>query len=216
MRLRLVESAARVFADRGTAGSVVQEVIAQAKFSQGTFYNYFRANEKVLLELSQDLNDELIALIELSSGEFVDPAKRIATGVRQYLSATLDCPVFARLMSTVGLRVLHPNSLLLECLPEHITRGEQTGRFEPMPLELALDVITGTTLAAVVRIDSGPAPPNYPELIAAALLRGLGVPGGQANRLVRIELPPIEATPGSLLARLGVTVESRRPHGTVK
>lgn len=53
-------------------------------------------------------------------------------------------------------------------------------------------------------------------MTAAALLRGLGVPGEQASRLVQIKLPPIEATPGWLLARLGFAAMSRRPRGRVK
>lgn len=202
-RTRLVESAMRVFAERGTGSSVIQEVIAQAQVSQGTFYNYFRTNEDLLIAVSEELNNELLSLIEAAVGEFVDAGKRIASGVRLYLHTAREYPLFAKFMSAAGLHAAGPSSLVYEYLPPHIAAGQETGRFADMPIEAALDLLAGTALAATVRLARGDAPPDYPEQAVAAILRGLGVPGGQAMRLVKIELPRIQPAPESLLARAG-------------
>jgi AcrR family transcriptional regulator len=196
----------RVFAERGTGSSVIQEVIAHAQVAQGTFYNYFRTNEELLVAVSEELSNELLALIEAVVGDFVDPAKRIASGVRLYLHTAREYTLFAKFVAASGLHAAGPSSLIYEYLPPDIAAGQQTGRFADMPTEVALDLIAGTSLAAVLRLSSDEAPADYPEKTVAAILRGLGVPGAQASRLVRIELPRIQPAADSLLARARPTV----------
>ena len=146
------------------------------------------------------LSNELLILIESTAGEFVDPAKRIACGVRLYLHAAREYPAFAQAVAATGLHVAGLNSLLHEFLPRHLYSGESTARFADMSSQAAVDLIAGATLAAVARIASGQAPPDHPEQVAAAILRGLGVRGAEARRLVKIPLPAIRPAPGSRLA----------------
>lgn len=200
-RARLVESALLAFARRGTGSSVIQEVIAHAEVSQGTFYNYFKTNEELLAAVSEELSDELLVQIEALVWEFVDPARRVACGVRMYLHTARDYPVFARFVAAAGLHAAGPTSRIHDFLPPDLAEGDRTGRFAEMPAAAALDLIAGATLAAVGRLAAGDAPPDHPEAVAAAILRGLGVPGVQAKRLVLIELPRLRPAPDSLLAR---------------
>lgn len=200
-RARLIESAMWVFAERGTGSSVIQEVIARANVSQGTFYNYFRTNEELLIAVSEELNNELVASIEAAVADFVDPAKRIACGVRIYLHGAHANPMFARFVCAAGFHAAAPTSLVYEFLPIHIAAGQQSGRFAAMPVDVALDLIAGIALAAVFRLCSGTAAPDYPAAAAAGVLRALGVPDGQARRLVMIKLPEVKPAPDSLLER---------------
>ena len=48
MRRKLVESALLVFAEKGVDASVIEDVIAAAGVSRGTFYNYFCTNGELL------------------------------------------------------------------------------------------------------------------------------------------------------------------------
>jgi hypothetical protein len=48
------------------------------------------------------LSNELLILIESTAGEFVDPAKRVACGVRLYLHAARDYPAFAQAVAATG------------------------------------------------------------------------------------------------------------------
>ena len=48
MHRKLVESALLVFAEKGVDASVIEDVIAAADVSRGTFYNYFRTNGELL------------------------------------------------------------------------------------------------------------------------------------------------------------------------
>ena len=150
--------------------------------------------------MADGLSNELIAIIESTAGEFVDPAKRIAGGVRIYLHLARDCPVFAKVIAHRGLDVAGAASLMHNYLPGHIVSGTNSARFADATMETAIDLIAGTTLAAVMRIADGSAPADHPERVALAILKGLGVPGLQARRVVKLELPPFQPATGSMLA----------------
>ena len=89
-------------------------------------------------------------------------------------------------------------------------RGADAGRIVGrLPSQAAVDLIAGATLAAVARTASGQAPPDHPEQVAAAILRGLGVRGAEARRLVKVPLPAIH--PRQFAARRGARELIQRP-----
>ena len=71
MHRKLVESALLVFAEKGVDASVIEDVIAAADVSRGTFYNYFRTNGELLAAAIQELGNELVEHIE--EAREVDP-----------------------------------------------------------------------------------------------------------------------------------------------
>ncbi len=190
-----------VFAEKGVGASVIQDVIAAAGVSQGTFYNYFRTNEELLEAVTQELNDELLRLIEIEVGAYDDPARRIACGVRMFLHAARTYPLLARFICAAGLHAAAPSSLIYVYLPVHIEQGLAKGRFRDVTVEVGLDLIAGTALTTIQRFadqgnDSAP-----PEQAVAAILRGLGVRASEAQKLVQTDLVPIVAPASSLLER---------------
>ncbi|MBN3815757.1 TetR/AcrR family transcriptional regulator [Paraburkholderia sp. Se-20369] len=201
MRARLIESAMLVFAEKGVGASAIQEVIAAAEVSQGTFYNYFRTNEELLTAVTQELNDELLRLIETEVGSYDDPARRIACGVRMFLHAARTYPLLARFICAAGLHAAGPSSLIYVYLPVHIEQGLAEGRFRDVTVEVALDVIAGTALTTIQRFVDGGGTGATPELAVAAILRGLGVSAAEAQSLVHSELVPIDVPVSSLLER---------------
>ncbi|MCC8402478.1 TetR/AcrR family transcriptional regulator [Paraburkholderia sp. MMS20-SJTN17] len=202
MRARLIESAMLVFAEKGVGASVIQEVIAAADVSQGTFYNYFRTNEDLLDAVTQELNDELLRLIEAEVGTYADPAKRIACGVRIFLHAARSYPLLARFICAAGLHAAGPSSLIYVYLPIHIQQGLAEGRFRDVTVELALDVIAGTALTTIRRFaEEGAEKSVQPEQAVAAILRGLGISRAAAQSLVQSKLVPIAVPVDSLLER---------------
>lgn len=201
MRARLIESAMLVFAEKGVGASVIQEVIAAAGVSQGTFYNYFRTNEELLTAVTQELNDELLRLIEMEVRAYDDPARRIACGVRLFLHAARSYPLLARFICAAGLHVAGPSSLTYVYLPVHIEQGLAEGHFRDVTVEVALDVIAGTVLTTIQRFTVEGQKCAQPEQAVAAILRGLGVSRSKAQALVRGELVSIAVPASSLLER---------------
>ena len=145
------------------------------------------------------LSNELLILIESTAGEFVDPAKRIACGVRLYLHAARDYPAFAQAVAATGHHVAGFNSLLHEFLPRHLYSGESTARFADMSSQAAVDLIAGATLAAVARmLRPGSAGPSGTggrrDPARARRARRRGSPAGEDP------VAGIRPVPGSLLA----------------
>lgn len=201
MRARLVESALVVFAQKGVGASVIQDVIASAGVSQGTFYNYFRTNEDLLVAVAEELSNELINLIEDEVNKYKDPAVRIATGVRLYLYKARAFPLFARFIVQTGVHLASPNNLIYAYVPQHLEAGFASGRFHRVPMEVALDLIGGQALLAIARLAAGEAAPDYPEQVVATLLRALGVSLKESGKIAFAPLAPLAIPEDSLSAR---------------
>ena len=201
MRGHLLECAMLAVTESGSDFDVLPRVAAMAKVTPAQLRDHFRTSDELLRAVADALSNELVLIIEGATGEFVDAAKRIACGVRIYLQTACRCPGFARFVARSGLGVTGPQSFIHQYLPGHLVSGAQTARFVEPVTPVGMDLVTGTTLAAVTRIAAGPVVPGYPEQVAAAILRGLGVPGKQAHRLCIIELPVIAPRAGTMLAR---------------
>ncbi len=208
MRSRLVECALAVFAEKGVGASVIQDVIAAAEVSQGTFYNYFRTNEELLAAVAQELSNELLEGIERTVNRYEDPAARIAHGVRLYLYRARDFPLFARFITSAAFHLASPNSLIYEYVPPHLEAGFASGRFARMPVEVALDLVSGFALAAIVRLGSGEASDDYPEQVVTTMLRALGFDEQQARAVAFAPLQPLPVPEVSLISRATARLEA--------
>lgn len=201
MRKRLIESAMLVFAEKGVDASVIDDVIAAADVSRGTFYHYFRTNGELLAAANEELINELLTLIEFRVSAYEDPVMRIACGLRLYLHTAKRYPLFARFVSRSGFEVDSPNSRFYEYLPLHIKEAMSKGRFKPMAPEVALDLLSGAAHMAVFRLASTEVAADYPEQMTSSILRGLGMDAVLAAELVSVPVAPLVPPPDSLLER---------------
>lgn len=204
MRQRLVESAILVFAEKGVDASVIDDVLATAQIARGTFYYYFRTNHELLIAASEELINEMLGLIETVVGGYEDPAKRIAVGLRLYFHTARKYPLFAKFVSRSGFQVTSPtspNSRFYDYLPPHIQAGMDAGKFKEMPMDVALDLISGTSMTALFRMSASGVLRDYPEQVVATILRGLGMKEGEAAKLVSLKLVPLITPADSLLER---------------
>lgn len=200
VRRQLLECGLRAAIEQGTGPGLLSHVTGLSGLPASTVRMHFADGDDLLRAIAQSLSDEIVFLIERSAGHFVDPAKRIACGVRMYLKAASDHPTLARLVAKAGTEAIGPQSLAGEYLPAHIAHGLRTGRFVEEATSGSVELVCGTTLAAVARIAAGPVRDGFDEQVAALVLRGLGVPAAQARRLAIIVPPRIEPRAGSLLS----------------
>jgi AcrR family transcriptional regulator len=215
MRKRLVESAMIVFAEKGVGASVIQDVVVAAEVSQGSFYNYFRTNEDLLAAVSNELSDEMVALIEAVAGEIAEPPLKVASAIRCYLHLVRSHRLLARFLAGAGLRLAgagheaRQRSAAYDFLPADIEAGQKSGDFVAVPVEIAVDVVKGAMLVAIDRMAHARTAKDYPEKITAAILRALGVPGDRAYHLVASPLPKLTPAADSLLARVQARVAAK-------
>ncbi|MFC3612816.1 TetR/AcrR family transcriptional regulator [Lutimaribacter marinistellae] len=201
MRERLIESAVLVFAEKGVDASVIDDVIATAGVSRGTFYNYFRSNQELLSAAGDQLGDELVEIIEHKVSTLPDPAERLATGIRLFIETARRYPLLGRFTARAGLESGGPGNLIYDYLPVHIRQGIAQGRFINMPMTVALDLIRGTAVITVYRLSIGNGDETDADESVAAILRGLGLSPADAQELVKRDLPELVVSNTGLLER---------------
>jgi AcrR family transcriptional regulator len=173
MRRKLIENALLVFAEKGVDASVIEDVIKAADVSRGTFYNYYRTNA------------------ENETRDNPSPAARICTGVRLYLRAAQQFPLFARFVARLGLAAVGLDNLVYKYLPAHLEEGMATREFASMPMPVAVDIVLGSVLTAVRRIAANEAGDEHLRAAVLAMLRGLGVAEQKARAAADIPLAPL-------------------------
>jgi AcrR family transcriptional regulator len=217
MRKRLIESAMIVFAEKGVGASVIPDVVAAAEVSQGSFYNYFRTNEELLAAVSNELSNEMLALIEEVASGIEDPALKVASSTRCYLHLARSHRLLARFLAGAGLRLagagreVRQRSAIYDILSADLEAGQASGDFAIAAVDVAVDVVKGAMLMAVDRMANGRIAKDYPEKVTVMILRALGMPGGRADLLVAAPLPKMTPAADSLLARVQLRAAAAAP-----
>jgi AcrR family transcriptional regulator len=210
-RVRLIESALEVFAAKGVDATVIEEVIASAGVSRGTFYNYFRTDAELLAAVGDAVSNETVGRIESVVGDLADPAERLAQGLRMCLHLALAYPLFARFFSRAGFNAIGPGHLMFEYVPRHIEEAVSAQRMDVPDTASAVDLLGGVVLSAVHAIATRPVAKTYPEQMVLQLLLGLGMKRAAAQKLVAAPLLPVQLPADSLLVRTRpVTSKARR------
>ncbi len=201
MRRKLVESALLVFAEKGVDASVIEDVIAAADVSRGTFYNYFRTNGELMAAAIQELGNELVEHIEERVKSIPSPAARVFTGLRLYMDAARRFPLFARFVARIGPQAVGPENLVNAYIPVHIAEAVERGEFVDAPVRILLDIVVAVGVMIVARIAAGAADDAYVSAMLLALARTLGFDLARAEGLLAAPLAPLSLDAESLLVR---------------
>lgn len=201
MHRKLVESALLVFAEKGVDASVIEDVIAAADVARGTFYNYFRTNGELLAAAIQELGNELVEHIEERVKSIPSPAGRVFTGLRLYMDAARQFPLFARFVARIGPQAIGPENLVNAYIPVHIAEAVELGEFVGAPVGILLDIVVAVGVMIVARIAAGAADDAYVNAMLLALARTLGFDLARAEALLSAPLAPLRLNADSLLVR---------------
>jgi len=201
MHRKLVESALLVFAEKGVDAPVIEDVIAAADVSRGTFYNYFRTNGELLAAAIQELGNELVEHIEERVKSIPSPAARVFTGLRLYMDAARRFPLFARFVARIGPQAIGPENLVNAYIPVHIAEAVERGEFVDAPVRIALDIMVAVGVMIVARIALGGTDDAYVNAMLLGLARALGFDLARAEALLSAPLAPLDLGAESLLVR---------------
>ena len=199
MRARLFASAMKLVAEKGLAATSIDDVIAAAEVSRGTFYKYFSSPDALVRELAVTIANELIGMAEPVVLSHTDPAERVSSGMRLVARLAIDHPLAAAFLVRLGWPDARGPSLLLEFVKRDLSAGIREGRFARMPIALALNVVTGTVLGATHCMLEPGCQSDFAEQSAAAALRGLGLDAKSAERIARSPLKPVQILGEGLL-----------------
>lgn len=205
MRARLIESALQVFNAQGIEDTVIDDLIKHAQVSRGTFYNHFRTIDEVMAAVLQALVHELLMLVDSAIVDRPDPAERLACGVLMVLHVTRQFPQAGHFISRVGVARNLDKIPALGNLMRDLVEANEAGRINLVNPMLGMDLVAGTTSAAIHTLSLRPdLPDDYPQEITFHLLLGLGMTRAAARKLVSKPIELVELPADALLMRTRV------------
>jgi AcrR family transcriptional regulator len=195
-RSLLLDAAVRVFARKGAGAAAIHEIAAEAGVANGTFYNYFRTREELVEAASIRLAEVLDRDIAVSRSAVDDFAERVAIGCRRFIAkAEHD-----RTWSAALLRVWASSPILkmqaAAGLLADLRGGRRRGRFRFANEQAAIDLVQGTVLSGMRTVLDGHADARHGSLVAALVLRGLGVAADEADDIAERPVPALAPRPG--------------------
>ncbi len=215
LRLRtrelLLDAAVRVFARKGAGAAAIHEIAAEAGVSNGTFYNYFRTREALLEATSLRLALRLHAAVAASRAAVADPAERVAIGCRRFVLQARQDPVWAAALLRVWHSTATPSAAAADPLLADLRAGRRARRLRYASETAALDLVQGSVLAgmrSVLEGDAGDAE-AHATAIAGVVLRGLDVPGREADAIAVRPLPPLDVPAPTVVARPARRIRGR-------
>lgn len=205
MRTHLLESALRAVLAQGSVSVSLEVLVAQADVSRGTFYKYFPDVQTLVQAMASTLSDELIAALHPMVQTIEEPAQRLATGMLAVLDLVQRAPMLGCLLASTGWPMVQPaaDHAFSRLVRLDVERGQAAGRFAPMDLSLAMELLAAHVVAASRLMGSGKNVAQLDRQTVAALLRCLGVNDAEARAMAESPLRHDQTQPGPLL-RLAV------------
>lgn len=189
---RIHDAALRLFAEKSIGEVNVSELAQIAGVARGTIYNNLGSIESLFEDVAARLSGEMNLRVAKSADPSMDPAQRVANGIRFYIRRAHEEPYWGRFI----VRYAATSSSMREMWsgpPAHdVLSGLASQRFDFRQEQLASAVamIGGVVLTAMLLVLEGhktwrDAGSDTAEL----LLRALGVSPEEAQAIAVKELP---------------------------
>lgn len=173
-RRKILDSAARIFSEKGFYGSVVDDIVKASGTSKGAVYFYFQSKEQIFLSLVENyvgvVAHELQAAVHRSRGLMAQVEAAVATLIRSFQAhrslakiVLIDWPAAGAEFQ--GKRIAL-KAMLVEVLRGYLDRAVQDGKIAPQDTELAAYVWIGAISEVVVRWLSTGTPSPLEEVLA--------------------------------------------------
>jgi AcrR family transcriptional regulator len=213
-RLRLLESALAVFTEKGPDVAVIDDFIAAAGVSRGTFYNHFKTTNELLLALATTMSDEVLQIVDPLVLHLDDPVERFAAGTRLYMQMALRYPVWGSFITQVGTRIATRGQLIDIYLTRDLELAKSKNRLTVDSVRVARDIVLGSIFYGIETMLTEPTRANHPELILQSVLVGFGLTPQEADRIAFMPLEIPGAVEGPIFS--GLKVNPKRSGATAK
>lgn len=205
-RLRLLCSALSVFSEKGPDATVIDDVIAAAGVSRGTFYNHFRTTGELMLALATAMSDEVLGVVDPVVLTFDDPVHRFSAGTRLYMQMAMRYPRWGRFINSVGTRIAARGQLIDRYLSRDLNLAVERGRITVVDVLVARDLVLGAIFYGIETMLTEPTHDRHAEQLVATFLRGMGVNAKEADEAAFMQLP----SPGPVVGPIFSTVPAER------
>jgi AcrR family transcriptional regulator len=185
-RAALMAAGRRLLSQHPIDAVTVDDIVQAAEVGKGSFYNHFADREALGRAIAAQIRASVESAIGRANAGVDDPARRLAQAVCSYLRFALDEPEQAGVLVHIHSGHTSLNAPLNRGLVEDLETGLASGRFEVATVESGALYVLGVTQLALVRIvqESNRAfAISLAQQMCALVLRGLGVPAPEADRI---------------------------------
>jgi AcrR family transcriptional regulator len=185
-RMALLSAGQTLFARRPVESVSVDDIVDAADVAKGSFYNHFQDKDAFAATIYELVQGDVEFHIFSANQSVEDAPERIARALCTVLRYALEHPERLMALLSMGARRLASDAPLNAGVSADVGHGLAQGRLSGIDLETGVLLVLGTinsTVRYATSGDSGKQPPALAAAMSTALLRGLGVPGEEAERL---------------------------------
>lgn len=192
--LKIHEAAARLFTERGAREVSISDLADAAGVARGTIYNNIPDPEALFDQVSAAMLHDMHVRVSDSMREVIDPAARLANGIRLFIRQAHEESAWGRFIVRFGVSDDTMRRMLDEPPSVDLMHGLASGRFSFTPAQLpsVLALVGGATLAAMQAVQSGRQTWRAAgEEVAELVLKALGLPESEAREVAALPLPAL-------------------------
>lgn len=192
-RAALIRAAQVMLADGRTEVSVL-EITRSAGVGNGSFYNHFQTKDELWTAAALAALDAQAGLIERHLQGTQDPAEMLVTGFRLTGRLHRRVPAISRVVLRSSLGLLDAETGPVAMGRRDLLDGAASGRFQITDPELALVAVVGAGVCLGELLHAQPDRDDAAatDQVAAGLLRMLGLPAEEIERLCSLPLPELD------------------------
>lgn len=196
-RAALIRAAQTLIA-AGRTNVPILEITQAADVGMGSFYNHFETKEQLFEAAVEAVMDGYGQLLDDLTADIEDPAEVFACSFRLTGRLNRREPELSRVLLNNVLRLLSADSGLAPRARRDIATAMEAGRFDVEDLDVAVTMTAGALLALGQLLHDQPERDveRTTDRVAEDLLRMLGLPRRQAQRICALPLPDIGAVRG--------------------
>ena len=184
-RERLLDAAIVVIGDKGPDASSVEDFVAAADVSRGTFYNYFPTMEDLLRAVRRKLTDALMAVLDAHLPSSIPASSRLATRLHSHFALVSHDQAWGWVVMRLDATRLGRTPAMEESFDRMYREGVAAGEFRPADPLAVRSLTFGTSRMVQRDILLGLATPEHKERVVALLLVTFGLTPEDAERISR-------------------------------
>ena len=185
-RAALMSAGRTLFASRDVEGVTVDQIVATAEVAKGSFYNHFVDKDVFAREIASSVRRQAEQAVNEANANINDPAAHLARALCVFMRFAIEHRESAQVLWRLNSGATMVDAPINRNLRNNVQEGITQQRFKHVDIEVAVLLVMGTIVISLrhaleERLVTPPI--DIAKGMAAGLLRSLGVPAGQADRL---------------------------------
>jgi len=190
-RARIIAAAFELFGEEEGLYARIEDVVQRAGITRTTFYDHFSGMGELREAVSYEVTHDFLTAVNETVSQLSDARERAAAAIRFYMHRVRAVPRWGRSMINLSASGIIFGAETYRQAEQTVAEGMAAGQFAVADSALGRDIVLGTTIAAIATMLGEGKGEDYPEAVAAIILRGLGVDPREAGELARRDLPPL-------------------------